>query len=66
MNYLNEKYNLTLPESSEYETLGGLILDSISNMPKKDEEVEINNSLFIVSEVTDNFIEEVILVLNDK
>ena len=66
VNYLNEKYNLTLPESSEYETLGGLILDSISNMPKKDEEVEINNSLFIVSEVTDNFIEEVILVLNDK
>tara|TARA_B100000945_G_C20398223_1_gene605906 strand:- start:58 stop:1302 length:1245 start_codon:yes stop_codon:yes gene_type:complete len=66
VNYLNEKYNLTLPESSEYETLGGLILDSISNMPKKNEEVEINNSLFIVSEVTDNFIEEVILVLNDK
>ena len=66
VSYLNEKYNLELPDSSEYETLGGLILDSISNMPKKDEEVEINNSLFIVSEVTDNFIEEVILVLNDK
>jgi len=66
VSYLNEKYNLALPESSEYETLGGLILASISNMPKKDEKIEINNSLFIVSEVTDNFIEEVILVLNDK
>ena len=66
VSYLNEKYNLNLPDSSEYETLGGLILASISNMPKLNEKIEINNSSFIVSKVTDNFIEEVILVLNDK
>lgn len=66
VSYLNVKYNLNLPDSSEYETLGGLILSSISNMPKLNEKIEINNSSFIVSKVTDNFIEEVILVLNDK
>ena len=66
VSYLNEKYNLNLPDSSEYETLGGLILSFISNMPKLNEKIEINNSSFIVSKVTDNFIEEVILVLNDK
>jgi len=66
VSYLNEKYNLELPDSSEYETLGGLILASISNMPKKHEKIKINNSSFIVSKVTDNFIEEVILVLNHK
>ena len=66
MLYINEKYNLKLPESSEYETLGGLILSSISNMPKQNEKIEINNSLFVVSNVSDNFIEEVILVLNNK
>ena len=66
VSYLNEKYNLFLPESTEYETLGGLILASISNMPKKNEEIEVNNCSFVVSKVTDNFIEEVILVLNNK
>jgi len=64
--YLNEKYNLDLPESEEYETLGGLILSSISTMPEKNQKIEINKSLFIVSKVTDNFIEEIILVLNHK
>ena len=63
VSYLNEKYNLSLPDSTEYETLGGLILTSISNMPKKNEKIEVNNSSFVVSKVTDNFIEEVILVL---
>ncbi len=66
VSYLNENYNLDLPDSPEYETLGGLILTSISNMPKKNEKLKINKNSFIVSKVTDNFIEEVILVLNDK
>lgn len=66
VSYLNEIYNLNLPESSEYETLGGLILSSIKNMPEQNEKIKINNSTFIVYKVTDNFIEEVILVLNDK
>jgi len=66
VNYLNQNYNLNLPDSTEYETLGGLILSSISKMPEKNQKIEINNSVFIVSKVNDNFIEEVILVLNDK
>jgi len=66
VSYLNEKYNLSLPDSTEYETLGGLILTSISNMPKKNEKIEINKNLFIVAKVTDNFIDEVVLVLNNK
>ena len=65
--YLNEKYNLNLPDSSEYETLGGLILSSISKMPEKNQKIEIGNYIFFwLQKVNDNFIEEVILVLNHK
>lgn len=64
--YLNEKYNFNLPDSSEYETLGGLILSSISKMPEKNQKIEIGNYIFLVTKVNDNFIEEVILVLNHK
>ena len=66
VSYLNEKYNLNLPDSSEYETLGGLILSSISKMPEKNQEIEIGNYIFLVTKVNDNFIEEVILILNHK
>ena len=66
VSYLNEKYNLNLPDSSEYETLGGLILSSISKMPEKNQEIEIGNYIFLVTKVNDNFIEEVMLILNHK
>ena len=66
VSYLNEKYNLSLPDSAEYETLGGLILSSLSNLPEKNEKINIKNHIFLVSKVSDNLIEEVILVLNSK
>ena len=66
VSYLNEKYNLSLPDSPEYETLGGLILSSLSNLPEKNQKINIKNHIFLVSKVSDNLIEEVILVLNSK
>ena len=66
VSYLNEKYNLSLPDSAEYETLGGLILSSLSNLPEKNQKINIKNHIFLVSKVSDNLIEEVILVLNSK
>ena len=66
VSYLNEKYDLSLPDSAEYETLGGLILSSLSNLPEKNEKINIKNHIFLVSKVSDNLIEEVILVLNNK
>jgi len=66
VSYLNEKYNLNLPDSSEYETLGGLILSSISKMPEKNQKIEVGSYIFLVTKVNDNFIEEVVLVLNHK
>ena len=66
VNYLNEKYNLELLESEDYDSLGGMMLIHFNEMPKKGEKIDINGYTFIASKVTDTFIEEVILVLNDK
>ncbi len=52
--YLNEKYKLSLPESENYETLGGLVVDIYESIPKKDEEVSTENYRFLVEEVADN------------
>jgi CBS domain containing-hemolysin-like protein len=35
IDYLNEKYHLELPESDEYETLGGLIINIHESIPQK-------------------------------
>lgn len=41
IDYLNEKFNLGLPESSDYETLAGLILFYHGSMPGNNETVRI-------------------------
>jgi CBS domain containing-hemolysin-like protein len=41
VDYLNEEYNLNIPKSEAYETLGGFIIDYTENIPEKDEVVDI-------------------------
>jgi CBS domain containing-hemolysin-like protein len=41
VDYLNQKYNLSLPESEFYETLGGLIAYNLGQIPNQDEKVEV-------------------------
>ena len=52
--YLNEKYKLELPESENYETLGGLVVDISESIPQKNEQVSIDNYRFLVEEVAEN------------
>jgi len=66
VNYLNEKYNLELPENEDYDSIGGMILKYFNQMPKKGDKIDINGYTFIASKVTDTFIEEVVLMLNNK
>ena len=35
VNYLNEKYNFELPESEDYDTIGGMLLKHFNQMPKR-------------------------------
>ncbi|WP_335966467.1 hemolysin family protein [Galbibacter sp. PAP.153] len=51
VDYLNEEYKLDLPEEENYETLGGLIVNRIGEIPAKGEVVTIDNYQFTVLEV---------------
>lgn len=61
VDYINETYNLALPEDDAYETLGGLIVNSTENIPQQDEIINIENFQFTITEVSSSKIEEVYL-----
>jgi len=61
VDYINETYNLSLREDDAYETLGGLIVDSIENIPRQGEIIEIGNFQFTITEVSSSKIENIYL-----
>lgn len=63
IDYLNEKYNLNIPESEEYETLAGFILHHHSSIPKVNSEIEIPPYKFFILKATDNKLEKVKLII---
>ncbi len=64
VDYLNETYKLDLPESENYETLGGLIVANTGAIPGQGEKIEMENFVFTVQEVSNTKIEVVYLVLS--
>lgn len=52
IDYLNKTYNLELPESEAYETLGGLITDYHESIPELNEEIRIGDYLFTIVQVS--------------
>lgn len=63
--YLNEKFGLNLPESENYSTLSGLILNHLESIPEKGEKLHISPFIFSVLEVSNSKIEEVRLKISD-
>lgn len=61
VDYLNEKYELALPASEAYETLGGLLVEHFETIPKEGAEMTIANYSFKVEKVSDTRIEIVLL-----
>ncbi|WP_439132871.1 hemolysin family protein [Polaribacter sp.] len=41
VDYLNEEYDLNIPKSEAYETLGGFIIEHTENIPEEKEHIEI-------------------------
>ncbi|MFN2394637.1 MAG: hemolysin family protein [Bacteroidales bacterium] len=67
IDYLNEIYNLQLPESDEYETLGGLIINHYESIPSPNQEIIIKNYRFKIIQVSEKRIEQVQLkILDDQ
>jgi len=66
VDYLNEQYKLELPESDEYETLGGLITNLMEEIPEQDEEIRMDCFLFKILEVSNNKIDLVSLQITNE
>jgi len=63
IDYLNEKYNLNLPEG-DYSTLGGLVLEITQNFPQKGDLVHHENFTIKILSTSKNKIEEVMLTIH--
>ncbi|PCE65882.1 hemolysin family protein [Sediminicola luteus] len=61
VDYLNEQYKLELPESDEYETLGGLIVSQTGDIPEQGTEIQLGHYHLTVLEVSNTKIDTVVL-----
>jgi len=66
VDYLNQKYNLSLPESEFYETLGGLVAYNLGQIPNQDEKVEVPPYILKIKKVSATKIEQIILSQSDE
>lgn len=62
---INQKFNLSLPESDDYETLGGYIIERYQSIPQVKEIIRIDGFEFVINKVESTRIEEVILKVLD-
>ena len=63
---VNKKYNLTLPESDEYETIAGLILHHLEEIPQKNDVIELEEFQFTIIKVNESAIQEVQLNVSTR
>ena len=66
IDYLNKKYDLNIPESEEYETLGGFIFQHHENIPEQNEEIIIPPFTIVALKVKNNRIEQVRFRVNEE
>ena len=64
--YLNETYHLEIPESEEYETLGGFIVLHNEGIPTQGEVIQIPPFSFVIEACSQTKIETVRLVVNNE
>lgn len=66
VDYINETYKLGLPDTEEFETLGGLLVHETGEIPEKGTEIRIGEYLFTVLEVSSTKIDLVTLEVIDN
>ncbi|PQJ77489.1 hemolysin family protein [Polaribacter glomeratus] len=65
IDYLNEEYDLNIPKSEAYETLGGYIIEHTENIPSEKEHIDIEDFEFRILKMSGAKIDEVSLkILN--
>ena len=65
VDYINENFKINLPESENYETLGGLIVDHTEEISQQNEVVRIDKFQFTILEVSNTKIDLVELKILD-
>jgi CBS domain containing-hemolysin-like protein len=63
VDYLNDSYNLGLPETDEFDTLAGLILHYHEDIPQLKERITVHPFRFVITKVEGHRIEEVELTV---
>jgi CBS domain containing-hemolysin-like protein len=63
IDYLNDKYELHLPESEDFETLNGFLLFTHESIPKYNETIRIENFNFKILEVTNTRVVKIRLTI---
>ncbi len=66
VDYINQNYDLNLPENEFYETLGGLIVYLKEEIPAKGTLIEIEKYEFEIKQVSSTKIERIILRVNEE
>ena len=61
IDFLNQEYMLNLPQSDEYETLAGLILNHHQSIPEIKEQISFDRFTFTIMEATGSRIDKVLL-----
>ncbi|WP_372975662.1 hemolysin family protein, partial [Muriicola sp.] len=66
VDYINETYKLELPDTEEFETLGGLIVHETGEIPEQDSKIRIGDYLFTILEVSSTKIDLVTLEIEES
>lgn len=62
---INQNYGLEIPESDDYETLAGFIIENHQSIPEEKEKISIGDFQFTVLKMEATRIEEVLLTLDN-
>jgi putative hemolysin len=66
IDYLNDKYKLGLPESEDYETLAGLIINDHESIPAEGESILIKPFRFDILQATEARIDLVKMMMDEE
>ena len=66
IDYINDKYKLDLPESDEYETLAGYIINNHEDIPELDSVITIDKFSFKITTVSNVRIETVLVKILEE
>lgn len=66
VDYINERYDIALPESENYETLGGMIVNTTEEIPEVGEEIIIEQFKIKILEASNKKIELVSVMVQHK